>query len=105
MKDSNRKGTSFGTILTIGLIGAALGVMFIPYRRNEIRNKVVSGAQDAADFITEKLKYTADEIVSRTEKLLDKTKSNVDHMADEAKEVKDKWDKSKHSNTEQDFKL
>jgi hypothetical protein len=102
MKHTTKKGTSLGTILTIGLAGAAIGAMFIPYRRNEIRSKVVTGAQDLADFVTEKLKFTADEIVSRTEKLFENKKSQLDNVADEAKK---EWDKNKSGTTGSDFKI
>ncbi len=101
MKDSNKRGTSLGTILTIALAGAAIGAMFIPYRRNEVRSKVVAGAQDLADYVTEKLKYTADEIVTRTERLFDKQKSNAEKLAGEAK---NQFEKAKNE-TNQDFNL
>lgn len=94
MKHSNNNGKSIGTILTLALVGAAIGVMFIPYKKNKIRERVIVGAQDLADFVSDILKEKADDLISKTEDVVDKSKTNFNQLTHEVNEKLEQGKKS-----------
>lgn len=101
MKHSNKNGKSLGTIITLGLLGAAAGVMLIPYRKNKIRERVIVGAQDLADFVSDILKEKTDDLISTTENVIDKSKKNFNQLTHE---VNDKVEEGKNKIHDQGFK-
>ncbi|ERM80156.1 hypothetical protein P872_14380 [Rhodonellum psychrophilum GCM71 = DSM 17998] len=93
MKYSNNNGKSLGTIITLGLLGAAVGVMLIPYKKNKIRERVIVGAQDLANFVSDILKEKADDLLSTTESVIEKSKTNFNQFTHE---VNDKLEQGKY---------
>lgn len=101
MKSKKVKGKAFGTILSLSLMGAALGAMFIPYKRNKIREKVVVGAKDLAGFLNHNVVLPAKDLIHKTEKTIERKSKE---FRDKAHEAKENMEDINYQHTESGFK-
>lgn len=63
-------------------LGAALGVLFAPDKGSETRERIASGARDAASDLKKKMKDEVVNIRNKAEAMVDRADRKVGEMAD-----------------------
>jgi gas vesicle protein len=100
MKNSNDTGKVIGALLVGTLLGAALGVLFAPYKGSKTRSKLVAGAKEIAEDLMEKVKEEATALRNKAEEL--ETLAE-DKMHNVVNNVKQKAENLTHRNAEQEI--
>jgi len=63
-------------------LGAAIGVLFAPDKGSETRDRIASGARDAASDLKKKMKDEAVNIRNKAEAMVDRADRKVGELAD-----------------------
>lgn len=71
MKNSNNTATVIGALVVGTLAGAALGILFAPYKGNRTRNRLVRKAKDIANDFKKQMKHEASVLQKQAEELYD----------------------------------
>ena len=71
MKNSNNTATVIGALVVGTLAGAALGVLFAPYKGNRTRNRLVRRAKDIVRDFKKQMKQEASILQDQANELYD----------------------------------
>ena len=93
MENSNDTVKVVSALIIGTLVGAALGVLFAPYKGSKTRSKLVGGAKDLADDLTKKIKDEVKALRYKAEELEGLAEGNIHEAVNGAKQ---KIDTLKH---------
>ena len=77
MSSVNDSGKVVGALVVGGLIGAALGLLFAPYKGSRTRKLLTGGAKEMAEEIKSKMKERANNFRQRAEEMEDYAEEKV----------------------------
>jgi gas vesicle protein len=94
MENSNDTGKVILSLLVGALAGAAVGILFAPYKGSKTRKRLLGGAQGLADDVKQRVK---DEINALRAKATELELLAEDKMQDVVNGIQKKVDTVKHS--------